>query len=199
MSGCGCEIEAKNAAQRKTLWLLFGINAVMFGLELTIGIVAGSTALVADALDMFADATVYGISLGAIGKSLRQKARAAWLSGIFQITLAVLVLVNVIKRFFFDEVPTSGLMMGIGCLALIANVICLTLIAKHRQGEVHMRASWIFSRNDVIANLGVIAAGLLVNLLNSRFPDLIIGFAIALLVLRGGIEIIQDARLEKLK
>lgn len=144
MADCGCELEAKNAAQRKTLWLLFGINAVMFGLELTIGILARSTALVADALDMFADAAVYGISLDAIGKSPRQKIRAALLSGIFQITLAVLVLVDVIRRFLSDEVPTSTLMMGIGLLALIANIICLVLIAKHRRSEVHMRASWIF-------------------------------------------------------
>jgi len=89
--------------------------------------------------------------------------------------------------------PESIWIMGFGLLALLANVWCLLLIAKHRHGEIHMRASWIFSKNDVIANVGVILGGFLVYLFNSHLPDLLIGFAIALIVIRGGISIIKDA------
>lgn len=199
MSDCGCKVEAENAAQRKVLRYLLAVNAVMFAVEVTIGTLANSTALIADSLDMLADAAVYAISLHTVGKSALRKARAASLSGILQITLASLVLVDVIRKFIFGSAPESTLMMGIGLLALIANMFCLWLISKHRHGEVHMRASWIFSKNDVIANVSVIIAGLLVNVFSSRFPDLFIGLGIAVLVLRGGIEIIREAREERVK
>lgn len=197
MSDCGCEMQAKNAAERRTLRWLLAINGSMFTVELITGLLANSTALLADSLDMLADATVYGISLAAVGGSKRGKIRAALISGSFQMTLAGLVLVDVIRRFLLGSAPEPEWMMGIGAIALLANVICLSLIAKHRQGEVHMRASWIFSRNDVIANLGVICAGGLVQLFNSRIPDLVMGLLITGLVLRGGIEIIWDAHREE--
>lgn len=194
MADCGCEMQARNAAERRTLRVLLGINAVLFVVEITTGFLAHSTALLADSLDMLADATVYGISLAAVGGSQGGKVRAALISGIFQMTLAGLVLVDVVRRFVVGSEPEALWMMGIGAIALLANVYCLFLISKHRQGDVHMRASWIFSRNDVIANLGIIAAGLLVLLFNSRLPDLIMGLLITGLVLRGGIDIIRDAK-----
>ncbi|NJO20383.1 MAG: cation transporter [Spirulinaceae cyanobacterium RM2_2_10] len=198
MSDCGCQLEAKNAAQRRVLGLLLVVNAAMFVLEVTTGVLAQSTALIADSLDMLADATVYGISLSVVGRSAVDKTRAAFLSGVFQITLASLVLLDVIRKFISGSRPESALMMGIGFIALTANVLCLWLLAKHRHGEVHMRASWIFSKNDVIANLSVIGGGSVwSNVFQSRLPDLVIGLAIAILVLRGGIQILRAARGEQ--
>ncbi|CAN1209181.1 Cation transporter [Tumidithrix helvetica PCC 7403] len=104
-----------------------------------------------------------------------------------------------IKRAIFGSEPESSLMMSIALLSLIANSFCMFLMAKHRHDEVHMRSSWTFLSNDVIANLGVVVAGLLVNLLNSRFPDLIIGLIISIVVIRGGIKIVRDARSEQIK
>ena len=89
------------------------------------------------------------------------------------------------------------MMIAVGSVALIANAICLRLVYKHRQGEVHMRASWIFSKNDVVANLGVIVGGLLVAYTGSSYPDLIIGLLIAAIVVRGGVHIFKDASAEK--
>ncbi|MEG4507540.1 cation transporter [Microcoleus sp. F6_B4] len=193
-------MEAKNAAERKTLRILLLINGTMFVVGIVAGVLAHSTALVADSLDMFADASVYTMSLYAVGKSAHHKNRAATLSGIFQIALAVMVVVDVIRRFVWGESsPESGWMMGIAFLALIANSYGLYLLSKHRKGEVHMRASWIFTQNDVIANFSVIVAGLLVTLFNSRFPDLIVGFGIASLVVWGGISIIRDAQRDRTK
>lgn len=174
--------------------VLLSINAVMFLAEFVLGWLAQSTGLIADSLDMLADATVYGISLYAVGKGLGQKAKAARLSGFFQILLGVAVFVEVLRRLFFGSEPQSVWMMGVGGAALVANVVCLVLISKHRTGGVHMRASWIFSRNDVLANLGVIVSGLLVALLGNRFPDLIVGTIIALIVVRGGLTILQEAQ-----
>lgn len=199
MSDCGCHIEAKNAAERKTLRILFLINGTMFVVGILAGILAHSTALVADSLDMFADASVYALSLYAVGKSAYYKTRAATLSGIFQITLAAMVVIDVVRRFVWGSSPESGWMMGIAFLALIANSYGLYLLSKHRKGEVHMQASWIFTQNDVIANFGVIIAGLLVTLFNSRFPDLIVGLGIASLVVWGGISIVRDAQRDKAK
>lgn len=196
MSDCGCEIEINDAAQARVLVVLLAINAGMFVFELTLGWYAQSTGLIADAVDMLADAIVYGIGLYAVGHSVTRKAYAALLSGWFQAGLALLIMLDIVRRMIVGSEPLSMLMMGIGVLALIANIICLRLISAHKDGEVHMRASWLFSKNDVIANLGVILGGVLVWLLDSRWPDLIIGAVIALIVFKGALHIIRDARHE---
>jgi cation diffusion facilitator family transporter len=186
-------MEARNAQERKTLLIVLGINAFMFVFELVLGLLAESTGLIADSLDMLADAFVYSISLYAVGKSANLKTNAARSSGVAQIILALLVLADVLRRFIYGSEPVSTLMMGVGFTALIANSICLSLIAKHRNDGVHMRASLIFSKNDVIANIGVILSGVLVWALGSRYPDLVIGLVIAAVVLRGGIHILKES------
>jgi Co/Zn/Cd efflux system component len=193
---CECEVEVRDAEQAKVLKALLAINAAMFFVESITGLFAESTGLIADSLDMFADAAVYGIGLYAVGRSTLHKARAAYASGIFQCLLGAGVVVEVVHRFIVGSEPISLLMMSIGTLALVANVTCLVLLSKHREGEVHMRASWIFSTNDVLANLGVILAGVLVAYLGSALPDLVIGSVISALVIRGGVRIILDARHE---
>ena len=177
------------------LYWLLGINAFMFFVEITVGLYANSTALIADSMDMLADAIVYGIALYAVSRTLKHKANAALISGYFQLTLGILVIFDIVRRLGEGE-PHSWFMIGFGFVALIANVICLVLIRMQSNGEVHMRASWIFSANDVIANLGVIAAGVLVMLLDSRWPDIVIGSVIATLILRGAYLIITDAKKE---
>jgi len=195
MSGCGCgDIEIRDRTESKVLWQLLAINAVMFVVEFIIGWLAQSTGLIADSLDMLADAGVYGIGLYAVGRSLRAKTHAASISGVLQLVLAGLVMLDVIRRYFIGSEPFGMLMMGVSLIALLANLACLALLAKHRDGEVHMRASWIFSTNDVLANLGVILAGALVYVTGSRTPDLLIGLIIALLVGRGGVQILREAR-----
>ena len=193
MSGCDCHIEIKHQEQRHTLWLLLGINAVMFCIELSIGILGQSVGLISDAIDMLADALVYGIGLYAVGKSMHIKHRTAHYSGVFQIILALGVLADVLRRFLLGSEPESMLMMGFGLLALLANIWCVLIIAKHRHGEIHMRASWIFSKNDVIANVGVIVSGILVYFFDSHLPDLLIACAIAMIIIHGGMSIIKEA------
>lgn len=197
MSGCGCEFEAKNREQSRVLLILLGINAVMFVVEITLGVLSESTALIADSLDMFADATVYGLGLYAVGRPASAKITAAHISGIFQIMLGALVTLDVLRRFVWGSEPESYLMISVGMVALVANVVCLKLISKHREGEVHMRASWVFSKNDVIANLGIIAGGILVFAFNSPYPDLVIGLAISLVVIRGGLQILKESEMER--
>ena len=197
MSGCGCEVEIKDQSQRQVLYWLLGINATMFVIEMGIGLLADSTALIADSLDMLADAVVYGIALYAIGKSLLHKANAARISGFFQMALGLLIIIDIVRRSIYGSEPVSGLMMAMGAVALVANVICLVIIRKQRNEEVHMRASWIFSANDVIANLGVIFAGVLVFWLDSRWPDLVIGVIVSCVVLRGAKMILEEAGNER--
>lgn len=199
MSSCDCSVEINSSKQKRLLWILLAINGVMFVVEIGIGILAESMGLIADSLDMLADAAVYGIGLYAVGRSHSIKITAATISGFFQVVLGIGILTEIVRRFIFGSEPEPLLMIGIGLLALIANVVCLALISKHRDGEIHMRASWIFSKNDVIANTGVIVAGVLVHLMDSRIPDLLIGSLIVLVVLRGGFAIIRDATNEKLK
>jgi len=197
VTDCGCNIEIRDKEQRRVLIPLLLINSLMFGIELTLGIIGQSTGLIADSMDMLADATVYAISMYAVGRGLHAKIRAAHVSGVFQIILAFGVMFDVIRRFAFGSNPESTLMIATGLVALAANVVCLMLIAKHRNGEIHMRASWICSKNDVIANVGVIVGGGLVALLASPLPDLIIGFVISIIVMKGGVSVFRDADAEK--
>ncbi len=197
MSDCECSFEIESKEQSRVLWFLLAINAVMFVAEFATGIIAESTGLIADSLDMLADATVYAIGLYAVGRATHTKIRAAMVSGVFQVILAIGVAFEILRRLVWGSEPEPLYMVGVGVIALIANIICLSLIYKHRDGEVHMRASWIFSKNDVIANAGVILAGILVTALDTRLPDLIIGALIVLVVFRGGVSIINDARNER--
>ena len=169
----------------------------MFFVEVVTGILAESTGLIADSLDMLADAVVYGIGLYAVGRAASAKIRAAFASGYFQMALALIVAVDVGRRALFGSDPEPVFMVIVGFVALAANVLCLTLIAKHRDGGIHMRASWIFSKNDVIANVGLILSGWLVYETGVRWPDLIVGIAIAYIVFRGGLAIIADAQTER--
>ena len=194
MSGsCGCHIEVETQAQRRLLITLLAINATMFVLELTVGILSESTALIADSLDMFADAMVYAVGLYAVGKSLTTKAKAAYLNGFLQIILGTSVLIDVIRRFTFGSEPDSMLMIIFGIVALIANLVCFILLMRHRKGEIHLRSTWICTRNDVIANVGVLIAAGLVALLHSPIPDLVIASIIAIVVLHGGVQILREA------
>lgn len=193
MADCCCAQEAEKL-EKRTLVVLLGINAVMFILELVLGWMAQSTGLIADSLDMLADAAVYGLSLYAVGKGIAHQTKAAQISGYLQILLGIGVFFEVLRRLVFGSEPQSILIIIVGTLALVANIICLLLISKHKDDGVHMRASWIFSTNDVIANLGVIVSGLLVSILESRLPDLMVGTIISFIVIRGGFKILADAK-----
>ena len=197
MSDCDCSIEVESRQQSRVLIALLGINGAMFVLEIATGILAESTGLIADSLDMLADAVVYGIGLYAVGRAASAKIRAALVSGYFQMALALIVALDVSRRAVFGSAPEPAYMVLIGLIALAANVICLNLIAKHRDGGVHMRASWIFSKNDVIANVGVVVSGGVVFVTETRWPDLIVGLGIACIVFRGALAIIADARNER--
>lgn len=197
MSDCDCRVEVESRQQGRILITLLAINAAMFVVELVTGILAESTGLIADSLDMLADAVVYGIGLYAVGRAASAKIRAAFVSGYFQMALALIVALDVSRRAVFGSEPEPAYMVLIGLVALAANVLCLSLIARHRDGGVHMRASWIFSKNDVIANVGVVLSGGLVYVTGVRWPDLVAGIAIAYIVFRGALAIIEDARNER--
>ena len=183
----------ENSNQRKLLWTVLGINFAFFIIEMATGLISKSMGLVADSLDMLADSFVYGISLFAVGGTLIKKKRVAKLAGYFQITLAIIGFVEILRRFFgTEELPDFTTMIIVSIFALIANGICLYLMQKSKtKKEAHMQASFIFTSNDVIINLGVITAGLLVNWLNSSKPDLIIGSIVFVLVIQGAFRILK--------
>jgi Co/Zn/Cd efflux system component len=183
----------ENANQKKLLWSVLAINFAFFIIEMTTGLISKSMGLVADSLDMLADSFVYGISLFAVGGTLTRKKRIAKLAGYFQITLAIIGFVEVLRRFFGEEkLPDFSTMIIVSIFALIANGICLYILQKSKsKEEAHMKASMIFTSNDVIINLGVITAGLLVNWLHSSKPDLMIGTIVFGLVIQGAIRILK--------
>ena len=183
----------ENASQKKLLWSVLAINFVFFLIEMTTEIISKSMGLVADSLDMLADSFVYGISLFAVGGTLLKKKQIAKLAGYFQITLAIIGFVEILRRFFGNEkLPDFSTMIVISMFALIANGACLYILQKSKsKEEAHMKASMIFTSNDVIINLGVIIAGVLVKYLNSSKPDLIIGSIVFVLVIQGAFRILK--------
>jgi len=184
---------ARQADQRRVLVAVLVINAAMFVIEFGAGIVAGSTALMADAADMLGDALVYGVSLYALARSDRWKAGAALLKGLVILALGVGVVVNVIAKLQSGVPPSSTLMLAFGSLALAANLVCLRLLWRFRAQDVNMSSTFECSRNDVISNVGVLAAAGLVYFFASPWPDIAIGSAMALLLLRSAVQVIAEA------
>jgi Co/Zn/Cd efflux system component len=186
------DVKDAHRAERLVLWQVLGINFLFFALEILAGFIAGSMGLVADSLDMLADSIVYGLSLFAVGGTILRKKRIAAVAGYFQLTLAILGFVEVLRRFLGHEgVPDYHLMIVISILALIGNAVCLWLLQKTKSTEAHMQASMIFTSTDVIVNLGVIVAGVIVYLTASKVPDLTIGAIVFVLVARGAYRILR--------
>lgn len=183
---------AEHKEEKRLLWLVLGINFLFFIVEVITGFISNSMGLVADSLDMLADAIVYGLSLLAVGKLIHPKKRVAKISGYFQMVLAILGFIEVLRRFFgFEEVPEFRTMIVISALALIGNAASLILLQRSKSQEAHIQASLIFTSNDVLVNLGVIVAGIAVYFTNSKYPDLIVGSLVFLLVARGAVRILK--------
>ena len=197
MSDCGCEApELQTEQERRVLYIALGLNAAMAVIGALAGWIAQSTGLLADALDMLADATAYTIALLAIGRSALFKIRAATLSGGILLVLGVAVLFEVGRRVIYGAEPLSEWMIATALLSLAVNLTVLRLLAPMKSGEVHLRATWLFTRADVVANVGVILAGLLILWLKVPYPDYVIGTLIGLYVIKEAVEILRDARSE---
>lgn len=198
MSDCGCRIEnVASAQERRAILIALVLNAAMFAVGTIAGLIADSSGLLADALDMLADALAYGIALLAVNRSSVFKRNAAFSSGWILGVLGLGVLIDTARRAVGEAEPVGWIMIASAAASLVINVTVLRLLSPYKKGEVHLRASWIFTRADVIANLGVIAAAVLVMATMSGIPDLVVGFAISLYVVKEAVEILRDARDDK--
>jgi cation diffusion facilitator family transporter len=200
MSGCGdccgSELARATGAERRTLVIVLLLNAAMFLAEFSAGMLAGSTALLADSLDMLADAMVYALGLFALGRAAHWRARAALTSGVLQLMLGLGVGVEAGVKLFVDGLPDSATMGIFGVIALLVNSVCFLLLSRYRDGDINLRATWICSRNDMLGNIGVLIAAGLVNWLGALWPDIVIGLLIAAVVVRSAVRVIREARSE---
>ena len=177
--------------QRRVLGVVLGINAVMFVIELGAAMVARSTALLADSADMLGDVIVYAFSLYVVGRGLLWQSRAALLKGCVMALFGVAVLVEVTTKIAYGINPDGGVMSAVGLLALAANGSVLAALWQHRTQDLNMRSVWLCSRNDVIANVGVLAGALGVVLTGTAWPDVIVGLAIAALFIVSAIDVLR--------
>ena len=191
-----CELEQLRASQSRTLWIVLIINAAMFGVELTAGFVAGSVALQADSLDMLGDALVYGFSLYVIARSIRWRAASAMMKGTVMAVFGLAVLAQTIYKLIYGGVPEAHLIGGFGAVALAANLTCLYMLTRHRADDVNMRSTWLCSRNDIIANVGVLIAAALVAASGTMWPDIAVGLIITALFLKTALTVLGEARTE---
>ena len=184
------EVVLDTNTDKRLLWSVFVINVSFFIIEVFFGWFSRSMGLIADSVDMLADAFVYALSLYAMSGTIFMKKRIARMSGILQFLLAVAGFAEVIRRVFIPgEMPDFMIMMVVSVFALIANSASLVILNKSKSKEVHIQSSQIFTSNDVIANIGVIVAGVLVLLFHSKIPDLVIGFLVFAFVIRGAFRI----------
>jgi Co/Zn/Cd efflux system component len=182
----------QQAPERKLLWLVLGINAGFFVLESLTAWISGSTGLFADGLDMLADALVYSMALYASGRSAKASKRVARTAGLLQLLLALFGMAEVLRRFIGAEAaPDYSLMMLVSALALVGNYASLRILQRTRSQAAHIRASQIFTSNDILVNAGVILAGGMVWISAAAWPDLLIGSIVFVLVLRGAINILR--------
>lgn len=190
------ELDILRIKQGKVLKIVLVLNAVMFLVEFSFGLVSKSAGLMADSLDMFGDAAVYALSLYALHRGSVWRARAGVVKGILMALFGFFVLAQVIYRSVLGTIPIADTMSFIGGMALFVNLICLYMLFAHRSDDVNMRSTWLCSRNDIIANVALIGSAGLVTLTNSGVPDRVIGFALACLFLKSAYDVMSEALLE---
>ena len=190
-----CEITALHEKHRRVLQIVLVINTVMFAVEGISGWMAHSTSLLADALDMFGDATVYAMSLYVLARNEREQGMVALFKGAFMLTFGLLVLGEAGYKAVYPVMPVAATMGLVGALALAANLLCFFLLYTHREDNVNMSSTWLCSRNDLFANAGVLLAAGASYLLASRWPDIIVGTLIAALFVSSALHVIRQARI----
>lgn len=182
--------------QRRVLQIVLGINGLMFLAEFVAGLVAHSTSLLADSVDMLGDATVYGVSLYVISRGARWQAKVAVLKGAIMAAFGVGVLGEALLKLVRGVMPVATVMSGMGLVALAANASVLVLLWRRRADDINMRSVWLCSRNDVAANAGVLLAAGAVAWLGSAWPDVVMGLLIAGMFGSSALDVIRDARRE---
>lgn len=188
------ELEAmKQKKQAKVLWAVLIINAVMFFIEMYSGFTSRSTALMSDGLDMLGDAFVYGFSIFVIARSLKWKTTAALSKALIMCGFGLIVLGKIIYQLLNPSIPIHQTMGIIGGLALAANTTCFFLLYKFRSQDTNMTSTWLCSRNDIIANIGVLIAAWSVSLTHSIYPDIIVGLIITAIFLSSSVHVLKLA------
>jgi Co/Zn/Cd efflux system component len=199
MAGCSCsdvKFDGISAGYKVILWIVIGINAAMFLIEFAAGAFAGSMALQADALDFLGDTLTYGLTLLAIGHALRWRAYAAIFKSVTLLLMGLWVLGSTLYRVAILGMPNEFIMGSVAALALAANAASIVLLLRYRDGDANVRSVWLCSRNDAIGNVAVIIAAVVVQQLQSAWPDLIVAFLMALLFLHSAYLIFHQARSE---
>lgn len=191
--GADLEVAARRADVRRVLIVVLALNFAMFVAEFGAGLVAQSAALMADSADMLGDAMVYAVSLYALDRSSRWRSGAALFKGVFILVLGVGVLVQIAHKVAFGVAPSSMLMLVFGGLALAVNLICLRLLWRFKADNINLSSTFECSRNDVVANAGVIVAAGVVAVTNSPWPDIAVAAVIAFLFLRSALRVILEA------
>ncbi len=189
-AGCAADL----GATRRVLITVLVINAAMFAVEGLSGLLSGSLALQADALDFLGDSLTYGVSLYVVGRSLAWRSGAAMLKGGAMGLFGVWILAAAVARVIAGPTPEAAVMGVVGFLALGANLAAALLLFRFRRGEANLRSVWLCSRNDALGNIAVMLAAAGVFGTASRWPDLAVAALLAGLAISAAWQILRQAR-----
>lgn len=185
-----------STSYRRALWIVVLLNGGYGVVESVAGFVAHSQALKADALDFLGDGLITFVGILALTWPLRRRARVAMAQGLFLGALGIGVLGSTFLRVFVQQSAQAEIMGVVGLFALAVNLAAAGVLLPHRSGDANARAIWLFSRNDAIGNVAVMAASGLVAWTGSVWPDLLVAAAIAALFLHSAATIVVDANTE---
>ena len=192
----GCAIEAMKVKQSKTLKIVLVINIFLFLLTATYGLVANSASLLTDSLDDLGDAITYALSLYVVYKSDKAKAKVALFKGMLILLGALFVLSQVISHTIIQTVPLFETMGTVAVIALLGNLTCLYLLTKHKEQDINMSSVWECSKNDILNNVAVIAAAVIVGFTHVGWADVIVGLVLSILLIKSSIKVIKSALLQ---
>jgi cation diffusion facilitator family transporter len=188
-----CALAAMKVKQSKILKIVLLINIVLFCLTAFYGWSASSTGLMSESIDDFGDAVTYALSLYVIYKSNQMKAKVAFIKGCLILLGALFVLSQVILHIMDNTVPIFETMGVVAFIALLLNLTCFLLLTRYREQDINMSSVWECSRNDILNNVSIIVASVLVWMTNLGWADIAVGLVLSLLLLKSSFNVLKSS------
>lgn len=183
---------------RRIVGLVAALNLVYFGVEFSVAWAIGSVSLFADSVDFLEDAFVNLLIVLALGWSARNRARMGMALAAVLLIPGIATLLTAWQKFGAPLAPDPLSLSATGAGALAVNLACAFLLARHRhRGGSLTKAAFLSARNDAVANVAIIGAGIATAITGSAWPDIVVGLGIAIINADAAGQVYMAARRER--